>query len=200
MAKKRKRSSSKRRRGTMASVRRGGAPVSRASWRASGYSRNPKKRRYRRNPGGRGLVGGLAGTAIGLGKMAVATMAGQALGRIATNAIPIGGTSPVAGLAKGLVVAIGIKKLGSRVVSADLAECLAVGALMGPLRDAVVSYVPQAGQFLGAYAGGVMALPSFPGSLGAYGSYASVDMPDSRQDDPGSEEGMGAYAEQAWQQ
>jgi hypothetical protein len=50
--------------GTMRSIaRKGGGAVSRSSWRASGYRRNPRRRRYRRNP-------------VGLGRFRLPTMTG----------------------------------------------------------------------------------------------------------------------------
>src|SRR3990172_9854882 len=65
---KRRASNPKKRRrarfgGTMRSVRRGGRPVARSAWRASGYRRNPRRRRYRRNP-------------MGFGKLRLPTMTG----------------------------------------------------------------------------------------------------------------------------
>lgn len=121
-----------------------------------------------------------------LGKEAVATLAGQTLGRTISGAIPFGGTSPIAAFAKGALVAIVIKKVGGRMLPADLVNALAVGAMMGPIKDVVVAYFPQAGQFLGAYSEGVMFMPPIH-SLAAIGSYSG----DNENMDDAS---MGAYS------
>jgi hypothetical protein len=163
----------RRRQNPMASVRRRGKAVSQKRWRASGYRRNPHRRRTRhrivrrQNPMG---LRGIGGDVFTLAKDAVAVMAGQALGRTVTNLIPFGGNTPVINAGKGLLVAIAIKKFGRKAVSGDLADMLAIGALIGPLKDLIVSVVPQAGSFLS----GGYAMPRMIGSYASYAPYQTV--------------------------
>lgn len=127
-----------------------------------------------------------------LGKQTVAVMAGRTLGRTISGMIPFGSGNPLVSAGKGVAVALGIKMLGRRVLSADLADALAVGALIGPVTDLVSAYVPGVSPFL---SGGPMALPSFPGMASYPTRIASYPQPS----DEGDAEGMGSYAE-VWQQ
>jgi hypothetical protein len=138
-------------------------------------------------------LGGIGGQVFTLAKDAVAVMAGQALGRTVTNLIPFGGNTPVINAGKGLLVAIGIKKFGSKVVSKDLADMLAIGALLGPLKDLIVSVAPQAGAFL---SGGF----AMPRMIGSYAAYPTVRGGAAEGVDTYAQggEGLGAYAE-PWQ-
>lgn len=196
---KRKRSM-RRRRAPMRSVqRKRGAPVSRAAWKASPYRRNPKRRRrtYRRNPPfGRS---GIPGQIMDLGTGAVVALAGGAVSRMASTLIPFGGVSPLANFAKGTLVAIGIRVFGEKLIGRENARIAAIGALMAPTRDLVVSFVPDASRFLGAYATGVMAMPTFPGTrgIGTYAAYAANGL--SEQDSNDDEQGMAAYPQEVWQ-
>jgi len=181
----RRRTVSKRRRvtGTMKSVRRvGGASVSRKSWRSAGYRRNPKRRRYRRNPG---MAGGLVGGAIELTKNTGAALVGAAVGRTVSNFIPISG-GPVVNFAKSTAVAIAIRMLGARFVGQETARFAAVGAMLGPLKDLILSFAPQAAPFLSG--DGVMYLPGIPAGMPQFSAYAEGGE-GSYQD-----EAMGAYA------
>lgn len=204
MAAKRRRAKARKRTGTMRSVvRRGGGSTSRAAWRSSGFRRNPKRRvhrRRRRNPfgGGKGIVG----TSVELIKQTVAVMAGQTLGRTVTQAIPLSSADPrinaVMTVGKGLAVAIAIKKFGGKMLSADLVNALAIGALQNPLRDAITAIVPATAPYLS----GGFAFPSFPGAkMGTYAAYAadgSVDIGNTGGADIGG--GLGAYSqEMPWQ-
>lgn len=190
MATKRRRRANpakRRRRNPMASVRRvGGKSISQRAFHRTGLRRNPKRRGRRRNPG---MGGGIIGQSLQLVKSTVAVMAGQTLGRTVMNAIPLSSPDPktnaLYSVGKGLLVAIALKKFGTKVVSADLANLLAIGALQNPLRDAITAFVPQAASVLS----GGYAFPSFP-SMASYarmGSYAD--------DGNGDEAGMGSYAE-----
>jgi len=187
MAKRRKarrRSSPKRRRvtGTMRSVRRvGGGAVSRKSWRSAGYRRNPKRRRrYHRNPAG----GGFVGAGLDLVKMSGAALVGAAVGRTVSNVIPISG-GPVVNFAKSTAVAIAIRVFGGKFVGTEVARFAAVGAMLGPMKDLILSFAPQAAPFLSG--DGVMYMPPMvpAPAFSAYaeGSEGSYD-----------EAGMGAYA------
>lgn len=181
----------------MKSVRRkGGASVSRSAWKASGWRRNPRRRvrrRYRRNPS----VAGIGRQVIEMGKQTVAVLAGRTLGRTLSGMIPFGGTSPLVSAGKGVAVAIGIKMLARRVVSADLADALAVGALIGPVTDLVNSYTPSLAPYL---SGGPIRMPTFP-AMGTYaprvGSYPRLaGNPDA------SDDGIyvGSYSQDPYQQ
>lgn len=176
-----------RRSGTMASVTRGGVHVGRKSWRASGYRRNPRRRR--RNPLS---MGGIGGEIMSLGKQTVAVMAGRYLGRTVTAMIPFASTSPYVTAAKGVAVALLIKRFGRKVVSGDLADALAIGALLGPMNDLIVSVAPQAAGFL---SGGPIGFATFPSGVSSYarmGSYSGTDSDDSTY--------VGSYSNDAYNQ
>lgn len=199
VAVKRRRRSTAKRRGVMQSVkRRSGAKVARSSWRSSGYRRNPKRRRNthrRSNPGFR--MAGLPRQIMDLGTGAVVVLAGGAAGRTVSSLIPFGGVTPLAQFAKGALVAIGIKMFAPRLIGKPFADLAAIGAMIGPTKDLVISILPQAAGFLGAY-GNVMALPTWPGqrSIGAYAAYAAGN--GSEQDSNDDESGMGAYTQEVW--
>lgn len=198
MARKRRRAAPKRRRRTsaprrMRSVRRaGGAAVSRQAWRASGFRRNPRRRRrYRRNPGfsARGIVGQVKDLGIGAG----VGLLGMAAGRTISNMIPFGQGDPIMGFAKSTAVAIGIRIFGAKVLGNDLARIAAIGAMLNPTKDLLISFVPQAQQFLGASTG-VMYLPSFPTSrsIASYAGASGGEVSDGEE--------LGSYANgEVWQ-
>jgi len=110
------------------------------------YQGNPKRRRrgvrrYASNPG-----------LMAVGKQAVVdasmVLVGGAASKTISKMIPFGG-SPVIDLAKGLVVAIGLRKISNKFLGGDKARFVAAGALAAPLKDAIVGYVPGAAGFLG---------------------------------------------------
>ena len=140
VAKKRRRSAPMR-----SVVRKGGGLVRRSSWRASGYRRNPRRRR--RNPG---MGGGLVGAAIGTVKDTGFALAGAAAGRFISNAIPFGQGDPIMSFGKSLLLAIAARKFGGRVLGLDGARMVAVGMLLGPTKDAALSVAPQLAPFLGS--------------------------------------------------
>lgn len=184
MATKRRRKATKRRRRSTA--RR--SPVTRLR-RHAVYATNPRRkarRRYRRNPG---MGSGIVGTAVGLAKDAGAGLIGAALGRTVSNMIPIGGTSPVVSFAKNAIVAIAIKQFGKRFLGERFASYAAVGAMIGPTRDLIVSFVPGASGFLGEN-GGVTYFPTTP----AYRSLQAYSDVDGTSADMASEVGMGSYS------
>jgi hypothetical protein len=181
----------------MASVRRHGKKVSRKTWHASGYRRNPVRHRRRRsNPFG---LGGIGGEILSLGKQTVAVMAGRYLGRTISGMIPTpASSSPTTQAAleagKGVLVAILLKKFGRKIVSAELADALAVGALLNPLGAAITTLSPSAGSFL---SGGPMGFATFPGGMASYarpgvGSYGGTDSDDSTY--------VGSYSQNAYEQ
>lgn len=179
MATKRRRKATKRRRRSTA--RR--SPVTRLR-RHAVYATNPRrrgKRRYRRNPGGSGILG----TTMGLAKDAGAGLIGAALGRTVANLIPIGGNTPVVSFAKNAIVAIAIKQFGKRFMGERFASYAAVGAMIGPTRDLIVSFVPGAAGFLGD--NGPMYFPTTP----AYRSLQAYSDQDSTVD---VDAGMGSYS------
>lgn len=188
MAAKRRRTRKAR---PMRSVRRkGGGAVTRQAWKASGFRRNPRRRRvarrrYRRNPS----IQGIGNQVLALGKQTVAVMAGRTLGRTISGMIPFGSANPLLNAGKGVAVAIGVKMLGRRFLSADLADALAVGAMIGPVTDLVSTYLPGATPFL---SGGPIGMPTFPGAMASYPRLASYPQ---AGDDAGDAEGMGSYAE-----
>lgn len=113
---------------------------------------------------------GVIGQVQDLGTASVAALVGSAVGRTVGNLIPFGG-SPVMNFAKGAAIAIAIRTFGERLVGREMARFAAVGAMLGPVKDLVVSFVPQAETFLGR-SDGVMYMPGFPSnyapSLRAY--------------------------------
>lgn len=112
---------------------------------------------------------------IALGKDAGAVLVGGAISRTVSGFIPFGGSPPI-DLAKGAVIAVAIDRFGARVVGRDVAHMLAIGALVSPLKNALLAYLPPSvGAFLGSY------------DLGGIGSYSAIPAPAQ-----GSE--MGSYA------
>jgi hypothetical protein len=130
-----------------------------------------------------------------LGTGAVVALAGSAVSRTVSGFIPFGGTSPIANFAKGTLVAIGIRVFGEKLIGRENARIAAIGAMMTPTRDLVVSFVPQVGPYLGTYAG-VLAMPTFPGTRGL-AAYAQNGL--SEQDSNDDEQGMAAYPQEVWQ-
>lgn len=135
-SKPRRRSAAKKRSFGVRLVRKGGVV----------YQGNPKRRRrsvrrYGRNPG-----------LMAVGKQAVVdasmVLVGGAASKTISKMIPFGG-SPVIDLAKGLVVAIALRKVSNKFLGGDKARFVAAGALAAPLKDAIVGYVPGAAGFLG---------------------------------------------------
>lgn len=154
--------------------------------RKSTAKRSAKRRSYRRNPG---LMKGIGGTALELGKGALAVGVGMAASRTLGGMIPLNASNPsqqpLYDAAKGVVVAIAIKKFGGKIVPQRYADLAAIGALVTPIRSLIVGYLPSAGQYLGD--GGVMAMPRFTGArrIAAYpGGVAAY-----------AHDGMGAYSE-----
>lgn len=109
--------------------------------------------------------------AIETAKGATAVLAGQAAGRMIVGFIPVTG-GPIVEAAKGVGAAVLLKMIGRQFLPADLANYLAIGALVNPMKDLIVSVVPQAGGFLGAYSSGPMYLPPM-GAANRIGVYAS---------------------------
>jgi len=189
MAKRRRRAASSRRRRSSSSKRRR-SPVT-ALRRRSVYVTNPRhrgRRRYRRNPGLNG--GGILSTTVGLFKASGAALVGGAAGRMISNLIPIGG-SPIVNFAKGVLVAVAIKKLGSRFLGNDLASFAAVGAMLGPTKDLITSFVPGATGFLGASNGALYFPRPIYGNTPGLSAYSG----DADGTDVSEDTGMGAYAD-----
>jgi hypothetical protein len=136
-------------------------------------------------------VRGILGQTKDLATASVAALVGGAVGRTTANLIPFGG-SPVIDFAKGAAIAIAIRTFGEKLVGREMARFAAVGAMIGPVKNLVISFVPQAQAFLGAH-DGVMYMPGFPPShapsLRAYsGDSVSAGMVET---DTGS--GLGGY-------
>lgn len=161
--KPRRRTAAKKRKPSVKLVRRGVAV----------YQGNPKRRRksvrrYARNPG-----------LVATGKQAVVdagmVLVGGAASKTISNMIPFGG-SPVIDLAKGLVVAIALRKVSNKFLGGDKARFIAAGALAAPLKDAIVGYVPGAAAFLGedfsAYSS-MAAYSDVAGYIDGTGSFAA---------------------------
>lgn len=104
--------------------------------------RRSRRRSYRRNPG-------IAKQVIGLGKDTAVVLVGSAASRFVSNLIPFGNDGGLAGVAKGALIAVGIRTFGARFVGADMARLAAVGAMIGPLQSAIAITVPGAAQFFG---------------------------------------------------
>lgn len=104
--------------------------------------RRTRRRSYRRNPG-------IAKQVIGLGKDTAVVLVGSAASRFVGNLIPFGNDGGLAGVAKGALIAVGIRTFGARFVGADMARLAAVGAMIGPLQSAIAITVPGAAQFFG---------------------------------------------------
>lgn len=143
---KRKRSAGKRRRRSTGKRRSGVRLVRRG---VTVYQGNPRRRRrsgrrgYRRNPG-------FMAQGIGIVKDSLYVMGGRVGGNFVNNMLPsIGG--PIGDLAKGAVVAIGIRMLGSRFLGTDGARLAAAGAMQGPLTAAITNFVPGVAPMLADY-------------------------------------------------
>lgn len=157
---KRRRKSAKRGGSRMVSVKRGGHHVSRRAWRASGYRRNPSRRRhYRRNPIAvraslRSITATLVESAQGaVGAIGVDMLMGQIVVRGWLPATML--TTTTYPLVKG-GVAIGLGILGNMMpLPAMLKRFVAEGvrgSLTCTLRDTITPYV--SGSFpLGARVG-----------------------------------------------
>lgn len=183
MVKRRRKATKRRRRST---ARR--SPITRLR-RHAVYATNPrrrtrrvKRRGYRRNPG----MGGIGGQAFGLVKDAGATLIGAAVGRTVSNLIPLGGDTPVMGFVKSALIAVGLKVYGKRFLGERFASYAAVGAMIGPTKDLIVSFVPGAASFLGE--SGPMYFPSVPAGLRAY-SDTDISAGDDTSADMGSYSG-----------
>lgn len=181
---RRKRKAGARRRSTTVKRRRVTARRSRRT-----YAANPRRRRrghakrrssirrYRRNPGMGSMLGGIKESFLGAG----AVLGGMAAGRFVSGMIPLNASNPsqqpLYDFAKGVLVSIGVKMLGRKVVGQKYADLAAIGVLVGPSRALILSYAPSASAFLG---NGVMAMPRFttggrlpgvnayPGGVAAY--------------------------------
>lgn len=189
MAARKRRAAPKRRRRASAKRR---SPVVTLR-RRTVYQTNPRRRRggrrrsYRRNPG----LGNIGGQVIDLLKSSGFALAGAAVGRTVSGLIPIGSpTDPIINFAKNTVVAIAIRTFGARVIGQEAAKMAAVGAMLGPTKDLIVGFVPQAESFLGR-SDAVMYLPRIP--AGRMSSYAGADPAE-------IDSGMGSYSGEAWVQ
>lgn len=131
-----------------------------------------------------------------LGKQTFAVLAGRTLGRTITGMIPFGGVSPLVSAGKGVAVAIGIKMLARRVISADLADALAVGALIGPVTDLVSTYTPSLAPYL---SGAPMGMPTFP-AMGTYAPRMAAYPRLAGNPADASDDGIyvGTYAQEPW--
>lgn len=173
MARRRRRSAPRRRRRNPVRVAR---RRRRSVFRSAPRRRVRRRRSYRRNPGttgSRGIVGQIQDLGIGAG----VGLLGMAAGRTVGNMIPFGAGDPVMTFVKQTAIAIGIRVFGAKVLGNDLARIAAIGAMLNPTKDLVVSLVPQAATFLGA---SPMALPGYPRSIAAYsrpsvGSYSGLN-------------------------
>lgn len=130
-------------------------------------------------------MGGIMGMGLDLVKSSGAALVGAAVGRTVSNLLPIAG-GPVVNFAKGTAVAILIRMLGAKFIGQETARFAAVGAMLGPTKDLILSFAPQAAPFLSG--DGVMYLPPTVPAFSAYsgsedGSYEDV-----------AGAGMGAYA------
>lgn len=145
------------------------------------YQTNPRRRRvhrrrgYRRNPG-------IVNTAIGIAKDSAAVLVGGAAGRTISGFLPAFG-NPVAEAAKGVLVAIGVRMIGSRFLGSDFGRLAAAGAMQVPLKNLITGFVPGAAGFLGSYS-----------ELGSYAGVEGYLRGDALDGDvTGSE--LGSYAE-----
>jgi hypothetical protein len=113
------------------------------------------------------MVRGVVGRSVRTLTRTGVALAGAATGRFVSGLIPIGNGSPAVNFAKGALVAVAIQELAPRVIGRDLAEFAAVGALLGPAKDLIVSFVPQAQDYLGR-SDQVMYLPRIPNRVASY--------------------------------
>lgn len=202
VAKRKKRRAVKR--GPMRSVRSAsGKTVQRATWRASGFRRNPKRRSgkrrsYRRNPG---LVRGLLGGVMDLGVQAGAALVGGAVGGKAAAMLPFtdapGSKLPVIDFGKNFILALLVKRYGTRFLPTHIVNAAALGMVLAPTKRLITAAVPEAAGYLGD----VTMLPSFPGFQGyapAYGlnGYSSNGMANGFESTAEVvDEGLGGYSE-----
>jgi hypothetical protein len=104
-----------------------------------------------------------------------ATLVGGAIARTATGMLPLPAEG-IAGVAAGMVVAVGVGYAARRVVSSDTARFLTAGAMQVPLKALITTFIPQAGAFLGAYDDvGAYALPAGVGNYMNDGSLSGSD-------------------------
>ena len=162
--KSRKRRTTKRRSSGVRLVRRG----------VSVYQGNPKRRKrrghrrsgYRSNPS----IMGMAKQGV---TDALATLAGGAVARMASNVIPLGNDGMM-GAAKGLLTAVGVGYASRRFLSADTARFMTAGAMQVPLKALITTFVPQAGAYLGDYdsIGAYESMGGYVGGSAEGGQYA----------------------------
>jgi hypothetical protein len=157
-------SNPKRRTKNMRSIKRYGKPVSRASWRASGYRRNPIRRRrsYRRNPIGGGRLrastSGIMAVVTTAAKGAVgATLTDVVMGQLlARNILPAqliaGNMYPVTKSALAIGLGLLAQALPIRALR-DFGVHIAQGSLTVTLNQAMRMYVP-ASMPMGYYTSG----------------------------------------------
>lgn len=104
------------------------------------------------------VIGGIKESFLGAG----AVLGGMAAGRFVSSMIPLNASNaaqqPLYDFAKGVLVSIGVKMLGRKVIGQKYADLAAIGVLVGPSRNLILSYAPSASAFLGS---GVMAMPRF---------------------------------------
>ena len=176
MAAKRKRKAASSRRKSTTKKRR--SPVTTLRRRAV-YQTNPRrrrgvKRRYRRNPG-------MVQNVISIAKDSAAVLVGGAAGRTIGGFLPAFG-NPIAEAAKGVLVAIGVRMIGSRFLGGDFGRLAAAGAMQVPLKNLITGFVPGAAAFLGDYS-----------ALGAYAMEGYINAGDGDGNVTGSE--LGNYSE-----
>lgn len=154
----RRRSTTRKRRSVSARRRRSYATNPRRVRRRRSVAKRGRIRRYRRNPGMGSMLGGVKESFIGAG----AVLGGMAAGRFVSSMIPLNASNaaqqPLYDFAKGVLVSIGVRMLGRKVIGRKYADLAAIGVLVGPSRNLILSYVPGASPFLG---NGVMAMPRF---------------------------------------
>jgi hypothetical protein len=134
----RRKSTGKKRRSPVTSLRRHAVYQTNPRRR-----KNPHRRHYRRNPG-------MVQTAISIAKDSAAVLVGGAAGRTIGGFLPSFG-NPVAEAAKGVLVAIGVRMIGSRFLGGDFGRLAAAGAMQVPLKNLITGFVPGVAGFLGDY-------------------------------------------------
>lgn len=192
----RRRKTARRRRATTArrrspARRRRGVPV---------YVVNPRKRTRRRASARRTVrwysrnpvrVRGALNQVMDLAQASGVALVGAAAGRTVSNLIPLGSpTDPIMSFAKGAVAAIAIRTLGERFLGREMARFAAVGAMLGPTKDLIVAFVPQAETFLGR-SDQVTYLPAM--THRGIAAYSNGGM-DVYGDGAGAEETLAAYS------
>lgn len=114
----------------MKSVRRvGGASVGRASWRASGFRRNPR-RSYRRNPGFNvsGIIARLKQGVVDAGMVLGGKVGVRFLGNLAPAGLK---DTPIKAAAVQALAAVGLGLIGQRFLGGDKARFLVAGGIAG---------------------------------------------------------------------